>query len=118
MIGKNRVSLILAGSMLNGQALYSQLVEGKDYSKLANVYKTFDIAGDDIFGQRFPSENYTFKDEVTGVTVNALTTSRHSNSKMYQTHPQWTADSKYIFFHRTEHLNKMIMIVPIHQEIK
>lgn len=77
---------------------YSQVVEGVDYSSRANVYKTFDMNGQDIFGQRFPSENFTFKDKVTGVTINALTTSRHNNSKMYQTHPQWTADGKYIVF--------------------
>ncbi|UKM63852.1 oligogalacturonate lyase family protein [Flavobacteriaceae bacterium GSB9] len=79
-------------------SMNAQVVEGKDYSSLSDVDHTFDMAGDDIFGQRFPSENYTYKDPVTGFTVNALTTSRHSNSKMYQTHPQWTADGKYIIF--------------------
>lgn len=78
--------------------LSAQIIEGVDYSDKSAVYKTFDIAGEDIFGQRFPSENYSYKDEVTGVTVNALTTSRHHNSKMYQTHPQWTPDGKYIVF--------------------
>ena len=77
---------------------FSQVVEGVDYSSRANVYKTFDMDGQDVFGQRFPSENFTFKDKVTGVTINALTTSRHKNEKMYQTHPQWTADGKYIVF--------------------
>ncbi|MEL0456485.1 oligogalacturonate lyase family protein [Flavobacteriaceae bacterium SZ-1-7] len=76
----------------------AQIVEGKDYSALSDVDHTFDMAGDDIFGQRFPSENFTYIDKVTGIKVNALTTSRHSNSKMYQTHPQWTADGKYIVF--------------------
>ncbi|WP_405380018.1 biopolymer transporter Tol [Maribacter sp. LLG6340-A2] len=94
---KNQI-LLLSFSILFFQHIQAQIVEGKDYSHLANVYKTFDIAGEDIFGQRFLSENFTFKDKVTGVTVNALTTSRHSNSKMYQTHPQWTADGKYIIF--------------------
>ena len=74
----------------------SQTVNGVDYSHLSGVYHTFDMAGDDVFGQRFPSENFTYVDEVTGTTVNALTTSRHNNSKMYQTHPQWTADGKYV----------------------
>lgn len=90
--------LMIILNILFYQNFQAQNIEGKDYSELANVYKTFDIAGDDIFGQRFLSENYTFKDEITGVTVNALTTSRHGNSKMYQTHPQWTADGKYIVF--------------------
>ncbi|WNH10710.1 biopolymer transporter Tol [Thalassobellus suaedae] len=76
----------------------AQVIEGVDYSSRNRVDHTFDMAGDDVFGQHFPSENFTFKDKVTGITVNALTTSRHSNSKMYQTHPQWTADGKYIIF--------------------
>lgn len=80
------------------QELNAQVIEGKDYSDRSNVYNTFDITGDDIFGQRFLSENYTFRDKVTGVRVNALTTSKHSNTKMYQTHPQWTPDGKYIIF--------------------
>jgi oligogalacturonide lyase len=75
-----------------------QVLEGVDYSRLKEVYHTFDMAGEDIFGQRFPAENYTFKDQVTGVLINALTTSRHSSSKMYQTHPQWTPDGKYVVF--------------------
>lgn len=75
---------------------FSQVVEGVDYSSRTNVYKTFDMDGKDIFGQRFPSENFTYADEVTGTTINALTTSRHNNSKMYQTHPQWTSDGKYV----------------------
>ncbi|KJD34839.1 biopolymer transporter Tol [Tamlana nanhaiensis] len=80
------------------QTATAQVVEGKDYTSLSEVDHTFDMAGDDIFGQRFPSENFTYKDKITGVTVNALTTSRHSNSKMYQTHPQWLANGEYIIF--------------------
>ncbi|MBD0300225.1 MAG: PD40 domain-containing protein, partial [Nitrososphaera sp.] len=77
---------------------YSQVVEGVDYSDRKNVDKTFDMAGTDIFGQRFPSENLTIKDPVTGVNIIALTTSRHNSSKIYQDHPNWTADGKYIVF--------------------
>ncbi|MCM4157239.1 biopolymer transporter Tol [Gramella sp. AN32] len=84
--------------LLSFQEAFSQVVEGKDYSSRVNVDHTFDMAGEDIFGQRFPSENFTYQDKVTGVTINALTTSRHSSSKMYQTHPQWTSDGKYIVF--------------------
>lgn len=77
---------------------YSQTVAGIDYSDRADVDNTFDMAGEDIFGQRFPSEHLILTDEVTGVEITALTTSRHSNSKIYQTHPQWTADGGYIVF--------------------
>ncbi|WP_460924781.1 TolB family protein [Pontibacter brevis] len=79
-------------------ASYAQTVEGIDYSDRAHVDKTFDMAGTDIFGQRFPSESLTITDPVTGVPITALTTSRHSSSKIYQDHPNWTADGKYIVF--------------------
>jgi oligogalacturonide lyase len=79
-------------------AAYAQTVEGMDYSSRADVDKTFDMAGTDIFGQRFPSESLTIPDPVTGVQITALTTSRHSSSKIYQDHPNWTADGKYIVF--------------------
>jgi oligogalacturonide lyase len=84
--------------ILSLSIVYGQVVEGVDYSDRAKVYKTFDMYREDVFGQRFFSENVTYKDKVTGVTVNALTTSRRRSSTMYQTHPQWTADGKYIIF--------------------
>ncbi|HMC00373.1 MAG TPA: oligogalacturonate lyase family protein [Flavobacteriaceae bacterium] len=85
---------------------YCQIIEGVDYTNRSKVYHTFDMVGEDIFGQRFPSENFTYKDKVSGIKVNALTTSRHSNSKMYQTHPQWTPDGKYIIFTSSRTANK------------
>jgi oligogalacturonide lyase len=77
---------------------HSQVIEGVDYSGRSGVYETFDMAKEDVFGKRFPSEHMRYIDEVTGVEVIALTTSRRSSSKMYQTHPQWTPDGKYIVF--------------------
>jgi oligogalacturonide lyase len=49
-------------------------------------------------GRRFPSEKKTFEDKVTGLTVTALTTNPANDSKIYQTHPQWTSDGEYIIF--------------------
>jgi len=77
---------------------YSQVVEGIDYSDIAGVSNTFDMTRSDVVGQRFPSEHLTIIDPVTGVEITALTTSRHNSSKIYQTHPQWTPDGKYIVF--------------------
>lgn len=77
---------------------YSQIVEGKDYSDRTNVDNTFDMAGEDVFGHRFASEHLTLTDEVTGIKMIALTTSRHNSSKFYQTHPQWTPNGEYIVF--------------------
>ena len=85
-------------STLSFSTSFAQTVEGVDYSDRADVDNTFDMAGEDIFGQRFPSEHLIIEDEVTGVDIVALTTSRHNNSKIYQTHPQWTPDGKYVVF--------------------
>lgn len=79
-------------------SVYSQVIDGIDYSGREGVSNTFDMARTDIFGQRFPSEDFTFTDRETGVEIVALTSSRRSSSKMYQTHPQWTSDGKYIIF--------------------
>jgi oligogalacturonide lyase len=86
------------GSMLILSSSFAQVVEGIDYSDRKHVDKTFDMAGTDIFGQKFPSESLTITDPVTGVKIIALTTSRHNSSKIYQDHPNWTADGKYIVF--------------------
>jgi oligogalacturonide lyase len=49
-------------------------------------------------GRRFPSEKRIFVDARTGVTITALTTSPANDAKIYQTHPQWSADGRYIIF--------------------
>jgi hypothetical protein len=89
--------IMLITALLSPTA-HSQVIEGVDYSGRSGVYQTFDMAREDVFGKRFPSEHLRYIDEVTGVEVIALTTSRRSSSKMYQTHPQWTPDGKYIVF--------------------
>jgi oligogalacturonide lyase len=50
-------------------------------------------------GRRFPSEMSTYNDPVTGIPVKVLTNSpEFSDSRIYQTHPQWTWDNKWIAF--------------------
>lgn len=49
-------------------------------------------------GSRFPSEKKIVADKETGRTIVSLTTSPATDSKIYQTHPQWTPDGKYIIF--------------------
>lgn len=50
-------------------------------------------------GRRFPSEMSTWNDPVTGIPVKVLTNSpEHSDSRIYQTHPQWTYDDRYVAF--------------------
>lgn len=49
-------------------------------------------------GTRYPSERKIIPDAVTGYPMIVLTNGKQSDSKIYQTHPQWTADGKYIIF--------------------
>jgi len=45
-------------------------------------------------GKRFPSERKVVKDPVTGTMLTFLTSTPAGDSKIYQTHPQWTSDGQ------------------------
>jgi len=49
-------------------------------------------------GTRLPCEKATYVDSVTGAEVTMLTTSPARDDKIYQTHPNWTADREHIVF--------------------
>jgi oligogalacturonide lyase len=49
-------------------------------------------------GTRFPSEKKTVTDPVTGTKLTFLTSTPAGDSKIYQTHTQWTADGKWVIF--------------------
>lgn len=49
-------------------------------------------------GKRYPSEKLVLIDRVTGFPITALTSSTAKDFNLYQTHPQWTSDGKYIIF--------------------
>jgi len=49
-------------------------------------------------GRRFPSEKKIVVDPVTGVELAFLTSTPAGDSKIYPTHPQWTADGQWIIF--------------------
>jgi len=49
-------------------------------------------------GSRFPSEKKIVTDPVTGVPLTFLTSTAQGDSKIYQTHHQWTADGKWLVF--------------------
>lgn len=49
-------------------------------------------------GTRFPSERKVIKDPVTGTELIFLTSKPYNDAKIYQTHPQWTADGEWIVF--------------------
>jgi len=47
---------------------------------------------------KFPSEKSSYKDSITGLEITMLTTSTAKDDKIYQTHPNWTADGQHIVF--------------------
>src|SRR3954471_23548706 len=49
-------------------------------------------------GKRFPSERKVIKDPVTGVSLTFLTSTPTGDSKIYQTHNQWTSDGQWLIF--------------------
>jgi len=49
-------------------------------------------------GSRFPSEKKVVKDPVTGIELTFLTSKPAGDSKIYQTHNQWTSDGNWIIF--------------------
>jgi oligogalacturonide lyase len=49
-------------------------------------------------GTRFPSEKKVVKDPVTGTELTFLTSKPAGDSKIYQTHPQWTSDNRWLIF--------------------
>jgi oligogalacturonide lyase len=49
-------------------------------------------------GRRFPSEKKIVTDPVTGIPLTFLTSKPAGDSKIYQTHHQWTSDGKWVIF--------------------
>ena len=49
-------------------------------------------------GRTFPSEKKTVIDPVTGTELSFLTSTPVGDSKIYQTHPDWTSDGKWLIF--------------------
>jgi oligogalacturonide lyase len=49
-------------------------------------------------GTRFPSEKKVVKDPVTGTELTFLTSTPAGDSKIYQTHNQWTSDGNWVIF--------------------
>lgn len=53
---------------------------------------------DGQIGRRFPSEKKVIKDPVTGTMLTFLTSTPAGDSKIYQTHNQWTSDGQWVIF--------------------
>jgi oligogalacturonide lyase len=58
---------------------------------------TFNLVHAQI-GKRFPSERKVIKDPVTGTQLTFLTSTPSGDSKIYQTHNQWTSDGQWLIF--------------------
>ncbi|MDB4584705.1 hypothetical protein N9164_16260, partial [Draconibacterium sp.] len=61
-------------------------------------------------GRRFPSEKKVVTDSATGTKLTFLTSTPARDSKIYQTHNQWTSDGKWIIF-RSDRANNEAMAV-------
>ena len=62
-------------------------------------------------GKRFPSERKVVKDPVTGVELIFLTSQQgKGDSKIYQTHNQWTADGQWLIFRSQRVLGEAIAV--------
>src|SRR6476646_4975424 len=55
-------------------------------------------AADAQIGRRFPSEKKVVKDPITGTMLTFLTSTPAGDSKIYQTHNQWTSDGQWVIF--------------------
>ena len=72
----------------------------KRHTKFAVFALVFVLWGtaDAQIGKRFPSEKKIVKDPVTGTMLTFLTSSPVGDSKIYQTHNQWTSDGQWLIF--------------------
>lgn len=78
--------------------------EGIQYMKYfltliaVNLFLLFPCVSNAQIGKRFPSEKKVIKDPVTGTMLTFLTSAPVGDSKIYQTHNQWTSDGKWVIF--------------------
>src|SRR5882757_7660167 len=61
-------------------------------------------------GKRFPSERKVVKDPVTGTMLTFLTSTPAGDSKIYQTHNQWTSDGQWLIFRSNRVKNEAMAV--------
>lgn len=61
-------------------------------------------------GKRFPPERKVIKDAVTGTMLTFLTSTPTGDSKIYQTHSQWTADGEWLIFRSNRAKNEAMAV--------
>ncbi len=77
---------------------------------LAGVCMIGNISAQAQIGRRFPSERKVVTDPVTGTELIFLTSTPTGDSKIYQTHNQWTSDSQWLIF-RSDRVKGEVMAV-------
>jgi len=65
---------------------------------LAILFLFCTLTASSQIGRRFSSERKVIKDPVTGTTLTFLTSTPMGDSKIYQTHNQWTSDGQWLIF--------------------
>lgn len=89
------------GFLPSGVAWYRKHFTVADKDKAKRIFVEFDgVMGisDVWIGRRFPSELKVVKDPVTGTMLTFLTSTPTGDSKIYQTHNQWTSDGQWLIF--------------------
>src|SRR5215218_5189348 len=61
-------------------------------------------------GKRFPSERKVIKDPVTETMLTFLTSTPAGDSKIYQTHRQWTADGEWLICRSNRARNEALAV--------
>jgi len=61
-------------------------------------------------GKRFPSERKVIRDPITGTMLTFLTSKPNGDSKIYQTHEQWTADGEWLIFRSNRARNEALAV--------
>lgn len=81
---------------------------------MKNVFLTIiallPLIGFTQIGKRFPSERKVVKDPVTGTMLTFLTSTPAGDSKIYQTHTQWTADGEWLIFRSNRARNEALAV--------
>src|SRR5215211_4611097 len=67
-------------------------------NKLLLLTLLVSVFSDAQIGKRFPSERKVVKDPVTGTMLTFLTSTQAGDTKIYQTHTQWTSDGQWLIF--------------------
>ncbi len=68
------------------------------FSLLTLIFIIHVFGSNGQIGRRFSSERKIVTDPVTGTELTFLTSKSHGDSKIYQTHNQWTSDGKWVVF--------------------